>query len=271
MDQTNPHAHEMADESMVRTLAAQADAIWPQERRLFDRYALPRHAAILDAGCGTGEISRRLAEAYPASTVLGVDVLDVNLERARRLCASVGERLTFENRNIFSLGLPDATFDLVVCRHVLQAVPRPEHAIAELVRVCRPGGWLHLLVEDYLMINIEPRRLDPDDFWGAGPRRFGEATGTDLRIGRRAFRLLRELGLTDISMDYIVVDPLRVPRETFSAIWEAWRDGYADAVSTYTTISRDQFLAFFADMIDTLRDPNGYGVWHVPVASARKP
>jgi len=271
MEELNPHAREMADESMVRTLAAQADAIWPQERRLFDRYTLPERPAILDAGCGTGEISSRLAEAFPASTLLGVDVLDEHLERARRRCAGLGSRVRFENRSIFTLGVPDASFDLVVCRHVLQAIPHADQAIAELARVCRPGGWLHLLVEDYLMISFEPRRLDPDDFWAAGPRRFGDATGTDLRIGRRTFRVLRQLGLADIAMDYVVVDPLRVSRETFAAIWQAWRDGYAEAVSTYTTVSRDEFLQHFADMIETLRDPDGYGVWHVPVASARKP
>ena len=60
MDHLNPQAREMADESMVRTLAAQADAIWPQEQLLFGRYQLPAQAHVLDAGCGTGEISTRL-------------------------------------------------------------------------------------------------------------------------------------------------------------------------------------------------------------------
>ena len=58
-DDLNPQAKEMADESMVRNLAAQADAIWPQEQLLFHRYALPVEARILDAGCGTGQEARR--------------------------------------------------------------------------------------------------------------------------------------------------------------------------------------------------------------------
>ena len=36
--------------------------------------------------------------------------------------------------------------------------------------------------------------------------------------------------MTDIAADYIVVDTLRVPRETFARIWEAWRDGYTDSI-----------------------------------------
>jgi SAM-dependent methyltransferase len=270
-DDLNPQAREMSDESMVRYLAAKADAIWPQEAPLFSRYSLPAAAAILDAGCGTGEISQRLGELLPQASLLGVDVIDDHLERARARCSSLGPRMRFENRSIFALGLPDATFDLVVCRHVLQAIPHADQAIAELVRVTKRGGWIHLIPEDYLMIHFEPRRLDSDDFWTRGPREFGDALGTDLRIGRKAYGILRRLGLTSISVDYVVVDPLRVPRETFAAIWLAWRDGYADAVSAHSTVTRDEFIAQFNDMIDTLHDPSGYGVWHVPVVAGRKP
>ena len=270
-DDLNPQAKEMADESMVRNLAAQADAIWPQEKPLFARYNLPERAHILDAGCGTGEISWRLVQMLPHARLLGVDVIDEHLARARARCAGLEDRARFEHRSIFDLGLPDATFDLVVCRHVLQAVPHADRAIAELVRVTRRGGWIHLIPEDYLMIHFEPRQLDPDDFWSTGPRQFGDALGTDLRIGRRAFGILRRLGLTDITMDYVVVDPLRVPRATFAAIWRAWRDGYAEAISTNTSVTRETFLDQFNDMIATLDDPSGYGVWHVPVAAARRP
>lgn len=44
----NPQGQQMADESMVRTLAAQIEAIWPQEKRLIDLYGLPHEARILD-------------------------------------------------------------------------------------------------------------------------------------------------------------------------------------------------------------------------------
>jgi SAM-dependent methyltransferase len=271
MGDLNPQAREMADESMVRNLAAQAEAIWPQEQPLFARYALPADAQVLDAGCGTGEIALRLAQRLPGARVLGVDIIDAHLDLARARAAALSARVRFENRSIFDLGLADRSFDLVVCRHVLQAIPHADRAIAELLRVVRRGGWLHLLVEDYLMINFEPRHLDPDDFWTEGPRRFGEALGTDLRIGRRTYGILRRLGLTDISIDYVVLDPLRVPRATFAAILAAWRDGYADTVAANTRVSREMFVAHFDDMIATLGDPDGYGVWHVPIVAARVP
>ena len=74
----NPQAQQMGDESMARTLAAQAQAIWPQERALFARYGLSGALRVLDLGCGTGEITRRLADMYPQGQVIGVDILDGN-------------------------------------------------------------------------------------------------------------------------------------------------------------------------------------------------
>jgi hypothetical protein len=46
----NPQAEQMGDESMARNLAHQAEAIWPQEQHLFDRYGLSGDLAILDVG-----------------------------------------------------------------------------------------------------------------------------------------------------------------------------------------------------------------------------
>jgi len=271
VENTNPQAREMADESMVRTLTAQAEAIWPQETALLPRYRLPPAARILDAGCGTGEVSVRLAQLLPAAQVLGVDILAAHLERGRMLAQAMGvaERVRFEERSVYGLELPAASFDLVACRHVLHAIPHADRVLAELVRVVRPGGWLHQLAEDYGMMHFEPRTLDADDFWSICPKRFGEAMGTDLHVGRRTYRLLRQLGLRNVTVDYLVVDTLRVPRATFAAIWEAWRDGYAEAIAEHTPMTREQFLAHFDDMLATIRDPEGYGVWFVPIIAGQ--
>lgn len=267
----NPQAEQMADESMVRNLSAQAQAIWPQERALFARYALDDDARILDAGCGTGEITSRLAELFPRAALLGVDVVPSHLERARARCAQLGDRVRFEERDIYALGLPDDAFDLTVCRHVLQALPQTDRVLAELVRVTRPGGRLHLIAEDYGMIHFQRGRLDADAFWNVAPRAYGEATGTDVYVGRNVFTTLRRLGLEEISVDYVVVDPLRTPRATMAAIFAAWRDGYAGAFEAHTPFTRAAATAHFDDMLATLADPDGYAVWHVPVIAARVP
>ena len=62
---------------------------------------------------------------------------------------------------------------------------------------------------------------------------------------------------SEITVDYIVVDTLRVPRATFAAIFEAWRDGYAEAIGELTPISRESATAYFNQMIVNIRDPRG--------------
>jgi ubiquinone/menaquinone biosynthesis C-methylase UbiE len=268
----NPQGKQMADESMVRNLDAQARAIWPQEVPLLRRYRLPPRPAILDAGCGTGEISSRLAELFGQATVLGIDIIDEHLELARSRYASLAPRLWFEHRSVFELGLPDRSFDLVVCRHVLHSIPHADHVLAELARVTRRGGYLHLIPEDYGMLEFQRRNgLDPRDFWHAAPVQFEAATSTDLFIGRNTYTILTNMQLSDITLDYVIVDTLRTPRETFAGIIEAWRDGYADSIAELTAFSRESAIAYFNAMIENIRDPQGYAVWMIPVVSARIP
>src|SRR5687768_11272859 len=158
---SSPQAKEMADESMVRNLAAQAEAIWPQEEAIFDRHPLG-DATVIDVGCGTGEITARLATKYPRASFVGVDLGEPHLERARARSAAFGERVRFETGDALSLRFGDAAFDFAVCRHVLQAVPDAGQVMAEIVRVLRPGGRVHLIAEDYGMLWAYPTLLNAD-------------------------------------------------------------------------------------------------------------
>lgn len=269
MDYANSsHAKEMADESMVRNLAAQAEAIWPQEEPIFARH--PPAGSALDVGCGTAEITARLLERFPQATFTGVDLEEAHLERARQRCARFGERARFQRDDALALSFPDGQFDLALSRHVIQAVPDAGRALAEMVRVLRPGGRLHVLAEDYGMLWCHPTPRDADGFWQRVPQLFGKATGSDLQIGRKMLTCLRDLNVEEIRADYLVVDTLRVPRETFASIWQAWSDGYTDSIVEHTGIPRDEVAGRWREMIACARDPRGYALWQVPVWTARK-
>jgi ubiquinone/menaquinone biosynthesis C-methylase UbiE len=259
----------MADESMVRNLAAQAEAIWPQEEPIFLRHP-PGDGKVLDVGCGTGEITARLAATFSQASFVGIDLEEPHLERARNRCAAFGARVRFEHGDALALPFADATFDLVVCRHLLQAVPDASRVLAEIKRVLRPGGRMHLVAEDYGMLWCHPTELGSDAFWQRFPPQFGAAVGCDLHVGRKTFTLLHDLGMTGIVADYLVVDTLRVPRDTFARIWEAWRDGYTDSMVEHCDGSREEIERGWREMIDCVRDPRGYALWQVPVWTAQK-
>jgi ubiquinone/menaquinone biosynthesis C-methylase UbiE len=70
--------------------------------------------AVLDAGCGSGSMSRQIAKAQADATVVGVDLREPYLDFARRKAAS--ENLTnvkFEKGDVRALPFADATFDIV--------------------------------------------------------------------------------------------------------------------------------------------------------------
>jgi ubiquinone/menaquinone biosynthesis C-methylase UbiE len=271
VDPRNPQAAQMADESMVRTLAAQAEATWPQERPLLERHGLPPNARVLDVGCGTGEWSRRVAQLWPGAEVKGVDVLPASVAWATRQQAALAPRLSFAVGDAYALDAPDASFDFVACRHVLQAIPEPQRVIAELARVTRPGGVVHLLSEDYGMLHLMCGPRDPDLLWREGPIAYTARTGTDARLGRRSWSLLRAAGLIDVTVDYLIIDTLRVPRGVFADILVAWRDGYAEPMAEGSDVSAEEFRARFDEAIAGVLDPAQYGVWMIPIVAGRKP
>jgi SAM-dependent methyltransferase len=266
----NPHAEQMADASMMRTLAAQASAIWPQEEPLFARYGLKPDCRIADIGCGSGEITSRLALKYQRAGVIGIDILASPIAYATRRYAALAPRLQFEQGDAFELRFDNEQFDLVVCRHMTQSIPEPERVLGELLRIGKPGAWLHVLSEDYGMLQMMARDLDPDRLWHEGVITFGRNTGADARIGRRTWSLLNDLGVVDLRVDYVTVDTLRVPRATFAAILEAWRDGYVDAIGANSALPAAEARALFDYIIGSIRNPRDYAVWQVPIVSGRK-
>jgi ubiquinone/menaquinone biosynthesis C-methylase UbiE len=265
----NPQAKQMADESMVRTLAAQIDAIWPQERPIVAAYD-PPPARILDVGCGTGEFTSRIARELPHATAVGVDLVESSLELARARTADLGGRVRYERGDAYELAFGDASFDLVACRHVLQAIPDAPRVLAELVRVLAPGGRLHVIAEDYGMIHAVSSKVDLATFWFEAPRAFARATGTDLHVGRHVAGHLRALPVDDVRMHYIAVDTVRVPRATFAAIFDAWRDGYVEPLAAVLDRPEAEVRAAFEATIDAIRDPNGFALWLVPLVTARR-
>jgi ubiquinone/menaquinone biosynthesis C-methylase UbiE len=152
MNPSSPQWKEMADESMVRNLATEMEAIWAQEEPIFTRDPPPSKARVLDVGCGTGELAPPLLRLFPDASYLGVDLEEPHLEKARARCKALGERARFARDDAMDLSLSDGEFDLAVSRHVLQAVPDAAKAVSEMVRVLKPGGRLHLIAEDYGML-----------------------------------------------------------------------------------------------------------------------
>jgi SAM-dependent methyltransferase len=135
------------DESLMQqTFAVDEHHWWYRGRRRIiraelERLTLPVRAEVLDAGCGSG---RTMQELVDFGTVRGIELNEdaVALARSRGLGEVQVGRLE-------ELPWPDAAFDLITCLDVIEHTPDDRVALAELRRVCRPGGWLLVTVPAY--------------------------------------------------------------------------------------------------------------------------
>lgn len=132
-------------------LAAVEDQMWyfrslhAHVARVLDA-RLGERAEVLDAGCGTGGLIRRLAPVHPAWHWTGVDQSPVALELARQRS---GTNVNFHEASVTALPLGAAQFDAVVSADVLYHVDDDGAALREFFRVLRPGGIVVLNLPAY--------------------------------------------------------------------------------------------------------------------------
>lgn len=113
-------------------------------RELLLEHLPPAPARVADLGCGSGSLSVLLAEkGYDVS---GLDLSGQMLELARAKAERAGVAVSFEQGDAAEPELEPGAFDVVMCRHVLWAMPDPSAALERWVGLLRPGGRL-LLVE----------------------------------------------------------------------------------------------------------------------------
>jgi SAM-dependent methyltransferase len=94
---------------------------------------------VLDVACGPGLLACRLAEV--ARHVTGVDLTPAMVEQARAKQRSSGlANLSWVVGDAAPLAFPDATFSVVVTRFSFHHFLDPRRVLAEMVRVCEPGG-----------------------------------------------------------------------------------------------------------------------------------
>ena len=110
-------------------------------------YGISRGAEVLDIGCGTGLTTRDAARAAAPGCVVGVDVSERMLERARQLTESERlENVSYELGDAQVHRFDPARFDLVVSRFGTMFFADPAAAFANIATAVRPAGRLLLLV-----------------------------------------------------------------------------------------------------------------------------
>jgi ubiquinone/menaquinone biosynthesis C-methylase UbiE len=125
--------------------------------------------AVLDVGCGEGQVARLAASLPGVTSVVGVDPTRAQLTLARQR----GGGVEYAQASAAGLPFPSAAFDAVVACLVFEHIDDADTAIAEVGRVLRPGGrFLFFLNHPLLQAPnsgwIDDRILD-EQYWRIGP------------------------------------------------------------------------------------------------------
>jgi SAM-dependent methyltransferase len=192
---------ELARAELDQTVSAdpQTEAAWQVEREYTAMMSDERNEAqsfrlqelvpydcerILDYGCGSGTWSARLAELRPWATVIGIDVGEDFIAKARADHGS--ERVRFKIADFTATGFDDASFDCVYADNSLEHAFDVDATLSEIARVLRDGGVLCAAIPPDAR---NPGRICDNHTWKTAPH--------DVRLR------LEQAGFSDISIEEV--------------------------------------------------------------------
>ena len=176
-------------------------------REYFDAMGIESAGSVLDLGCGTGVATRTIARRPGFSgMVTGIDRSAHLVAAATRLAKDEGltGRVDFRAGDSHTLGLGDATFDMVVAHTLFSHLDDPRAVLREIVRVVKPGGKVGIFDGDYASMTFvgdDPAKAKADDEAIIG------AIVTNPRVMRQMPELLLEAGLKlERAFGHVVAD-----------------------------------------------------------------
>jgi SAM-dependent methyltransferase len=196
MSQAMPIDYIMEDPREASRLEQKVDpSSWVQK---YLAHRVRPGAEVLSVGCGPGVILRSLANLDSSIRATGIDISTERLRQATEKNRG-NSRLQFVCGDAQSMEFPSNSFDLVYCRMLLQYLKEKARAVAEMARVCKPGGTVLLQDLDGQLLWHYPE--DPAVQQALEKVVAALATtGFDPFVGRKLFWLAQNAGLTNIDV-----------------------------------------------------------------------
>jgi SAM-dependent methyltransferase len=204
---------------------------------------------VLDVGCGTGQTTRQAAHVAVAGSVLGVDLSEPMLERARQLSADEGLRnVSYEQADAETHPFPAAGFDLCISRFGTMFFADPVAAFTNIGRALRPAARLVMLVWQSRRRNEWATAIERSLSVGRSPSRpVNRSAPFSLADSAVTQRILTDAGFTEVSFTD-VHEPVFYGKDIDAAydsvlsLWQA-KDLLADLDATTIERAHEQLRA----------------------------
>lgn len=169
------------------------------------RIALDPGMDVLDVGCGTGAVTRILAERVFPGRVVGLDLSGDRLSVAREIAKEQGvSNVEYRQADVRDLDPKEKRFDLVYSRCLFQYLPGQAalDTLEAMKRMAIPGGRVAVADID----GNHLYRYPTDDAWEEAVERLlrgVEEIGFDAFVGRKLYGMFRKTGLQDIQVNIL--------------------------------------------------------------------
>lgn len=151
---------------------------------------------ILDAGCGTGLMSRAIKKAYPDANVHACDISEERLRFGRKRASAAGfDEIRFFHSDLQSIDGKRATYDNIVCRYVLQHVMEPQAILKKFHHILNCNGVLNVVEIEGILFNSYCSNTFVMDCLNELQKSFK----FDLFIGRKIPAMMKECGFSSIN------------------------------------------------------------------------
>jgi SAM-dependent methyltransferase len=173
---SDPFAELKANQRQAWGLFAPLEAVTTIPAAKLVKHARVRaQQTVLDVGCGTGVVAVTAARA--GAKVSGLDLSPVLIELAKKNASLAGVQVDFREGDVEALPYGDASFDVVLSQFGHMFAPRAEVALAEMLRVLRPGGTIafstwppeHFVGQMFALVAKHvppPQGVSPPPQWG---------------------------------------------------------------------------------------------------------
>lgn len=226
-----------------------------------------KEQSVLDAGTGSGIVARYIAREFGCE-VTGCDLSKERIAEARKAARGI-KGLKFETQDLSALTFPNNTFDVIVCRYVLEHIPNggQDKVLNEFLRCLKPGGKLCAIDADGLISNVYPRT----PLMGEVIKRAESSSRIDLFVGRKMPHLMAAAGFENVkpliqTMDFSDEHARQCEIDMIQARFKAAFSSFVEV-----TGSEKEAQRFIDEYLQTLAQPGSTLFYNKFIVTGVKP